>query len=169
MSDLNDFYSKILNIRTKDVEKIVDQIVAEEKEILFSQVQDTEGFCIYLSQNIMQRLKNENINVVELDLNDFDLIDHHALLVQFRQSYETNNILIDPTYSQFVSSTSKSLINLKEWPSNLLEKELLDKLLIKGYSLITNEGFNNYLKSFGYNEKVDLDTYILDKRSELLR
>lgn len=170
MSKLNDFYSNILNIRQNDIESTLEQIVSEEKESLLKEVNDMEGFCIYITQNIMERLKNENINVVELDLNDFDLIDHHALLIQYRDSFGIKNVLIDPTFSQFVPSDSKMLIKLKEWPSELLDESLLDKLLTKGYSLVTNELFNNYLRAFGYaNSVIDLDTYFINKKSNLLK
>lgn len=171
MSNLYDFYNKILNIKDENIENnIAEKIITELNNIKIINA-DTEGFCRVVGTNLFDSLKKENINVIKLDLNDLIGVDHLVLLVKYCHNNEDITLLIDPTFSQFVQKSDSKLIKLKNWPGNKISPTLKEKLLTNGYAKIDNESFNDYINSFLENkENFSLDEiFYLEKSKELDR
>lgn len=167
MNLMDDFYQKILNIESKEIEEIVKNIVQFEKNKVLEKSDFLDGYCKYLSMQIKERLKAENIHAIDLNLSELTSIDHMALLVRYKFNNEMKTILIDPTFIQFVESLDKKLINLSHWPSEKISEELLKGLLENGYAFIDNKLFNNYLNSFlDTDQEFNLEEYIFNKKSE---
>ena len=161
MTNINDFYNSILNIRDMDYSQLIENITIEEKNKLLEKVSDLTGFCKYLASQINIRLKQNNIKTYLIDLNNIE-VDHVFLIAEYKFKNEIKRILIDPTYIQFVKTENKQLIGLDKWPSDILYLNTLKELIEKGTTFIDNDKFNNYLNSFGYNERIDIDDFLLD-------
>lgn len=111
---------------------------------------DTEGLCYYAANNVNFDL--DSINVFSLVFNIRDMMvadyDHYFALAKMDDYY-----LIDLTFEQFDEKAGHELRFFDNWPAlelqNSLEgKRIYNNLVNDGYSLITNEDFSLYLKSF---------------------
>lgn len=158
------YIDKLLNIRDFDYSNQIQNIVSEEKKKLLTHTGDLAGFCKYIANQIEVRLKELGIKTYLMDLYDID-IDHVFLICEYRYQDKMIRYLIDPTYIQFTKDIGKTLINLKEWPSEKINPKILKELLTNGLVQLNNDNFNNYLQSFNYpDKKLDLDTYLLNYR-----
>lgn len=167
MNNLNTFYNSILNINNKDYEEKIKKIVLEEKRDLIARGLELDGFCKYLANQIECRIKEElsGVHVYRLDLNDFNLVDHTILIVEYMTNKELKRLLIDPSFTQFIKKDNANLIKLDKWPGNHLDDFTLSSLEKIGLVEINNISFNNYLNSFT-NESIDfnLDDYLLENK-----
>lgn len=165
MEELQKFYQTILNIRQKDMYKKIKQITLEERNAIEEYTNDLTGYCKYISLKIYERLKKENITTYLIDLKELININHVILISEYMSNNELKRILIDPTFKQFTKKDKHKLITLKEWPSEILDKNMVDKLLEDGIYEINESIFNEYLNSFGNNfNEIFLDDYLLDKK-----
>lgn len=165
---MNDFYESILNIRNynpEDVLKGINTIVFEEVEDARNYTDSMQGLCKVLSNNIKIRLDELKLNNMLVNLRNYgSVIDHEFIISSFKdKNKKVNYILIDATYSQFVKNDDNPY-KLTEYPAILLQNsnlDLLNSLLNKGFSLIDEESFKNYINSFGLELK--LEDVILSK------
>ena len=165
MSDLNSFYNSILNLRQIDVFDTIKNIVLEEKTKLSNYTNDLTGFCKYIASQIEDRLIKENIRTYWIDLNDITDIDHVVLITEYMWQSKITRVLIDPSYSQFTKDDKHQLVGLKEWPSERLDKNILNDLLTTGVTKLDDNKFQNYLNSFGENNlNISLDDYLLKQQ-----
>lgn len=148
MSNIYDFYSKILNIKDENIENVVSEKIIAELDNIKEINSDISGFCRVIGINLYDSLKKDNINVIKVDLNDLIKVDHLILLVKYYYNNEDVTLLIDPTFSQFVPKDNKKLIKFKNWPGNKISSILKEELLNKGYLKVNNERFNDYLNAF---------------------
>ncbi len=165
---MDNFYESLLYLKYYDKEKVlkeINKIITEELDDVMEYASDLEGLCKVLSNNVKCRLdelniQNKKVNIKEIGSN----IEHEFVLGMFKdKSKNTNYILIDPTYRQFVKKY-EILNKLNEWPATLLEQsnnELLNNLLNSGCSEIDSNSFNNYINSFGID--YSLDDILLEK------
>lgn len=165
MSDLQSFYNSILNLRKVDALDKIKSIVLNQRAKLSGYSDDLAGFCKYIASQIEEELRKENITVYWVWLNDIVGVDHVSLIAEYRSETGMRRILIDPTYSQFTRSANKKLIGLKEWPSDKLDKNILDSLLLEGLVELDNSKFLNYLNSFGLvDENLSLESYLWEQK-----
>ena len=59
MVDINSFYNSILNIDTRDKTKDIKNIVLEEKRKLTDQVEELDGFCKYIANQIKYQISGK--------------------------------------------------------------------------------------------------------------
>jgi len=157
--DLN----RIFNIMSVDYKKEIYEIVSEEISNLEGQVDDVSGFCKYMTNNIEVRLKELGIKTYVIDLESVG-VDHVFLICEYRND-EMVRFLIDPTYEQFTRRDNKLLFGMDYWPSDKLDKDILNNLLEYGLVELDEKVLNNYLNSFGSSEVVtNLDDYLLRLR-----
>lgn len=165
--NINDFYNSILNISSTNLSQI-DEIVANEKTKIQNNT-DLSGLCKYIANNIELDLKAIGVTTYYLDLNNIVGIDHVSLIAEYKED-TIKYLLIDPTYSQFTKNDNKQLLKLKTWPSEKLDKDILNSLLTKGYVSLNNDIFNNYLNSFTEEIKeYNLNDYLLKDRLNKVR
>lgn len=165
---MNEFYESILNIRKCDKEVVVKNIfniVLDELADVTSYVNNMEGLCKVLSNNVKCRLDEEKISNKIINIKDLGTqVEHEFIIANFKDlDNKINYILIDPTYRQFLKREGKPL-HFDKWPSTLLDEsnsELLESLLNLGFSEINSESFKNYINSFGIN--YEFEDVILDK------
>lgn len=165
---MNEFYESILNIRKCDKKVVIENIfniVLDELDDVTSYVNNMEGLCKVLSNNVKCRLDEEKISNKIINIKDLGTdVEHEFIIANFKDlDNKINYILIDPTYRQFLKREGKPL-HFDEWPSTLLEEsnsELLESLLNLGFSEINSESFKNYINSFGIN--YEFEDVILDK------
>lgn len=84
MTNINKFYSSILNIRSYNSKDKIEKIVCEEKDKLMKETIDLTGFCKYIASIIEERLRNELINVTYLDLNEIIGVNHVILISEYK-------------------------------------------------------------------------------------
>ena len=152
---MNEFYESILNIKkcSRDiVMKKINEIIIEELNDVTSYVNNMEGLCKVLSNNIKCRLDNENIRNFKVNIKNLGAVtDHEFLIASFKnQDNKTEYILIDTTYCQFTERKEKPL-HFENWPSKTLSesnRELLANLLKKGFTSIDENSFKDYINSF---------------------
>ena len=157
---MNEFYKSILNINNKDRSEEIQKIVKEEVSKLQLETPDLTGFCKYISYALYDRLKEININSNIIDLSELVSVDHVILITDTEP-----RILIDPTFSQFTKTEDKILVGLDFWPSEKIEKQILNDLLNQGCIKLNQEKFQNYMKSFTADEiNFDLEEIILDNK-----
>ena len=148
MSNLDSFYTNILNIRKNNYEEVIKEIVLKNKKDLLLNNSSLEGLCKVLANNIMADLKAyPGITVNVLDLNELIGVDHVALIVSFYQN-GLKRYLVDPSFTQFTKDNNKTLIGFNEWPSDLMDENVLNALLSLGFTSVDDYTFNNYLNSF---------------------
>lgn len=147
MDDLYSYYDFMLHIGKINRSTIIN-IVYKEYYELFTKVSESSGFCKYLSNQIMDSLKKNQIKSWILDLNTIVGIDHVALISEYKESGEVKKILIDPTFVQFVKKDDQKLIKLKQWPSELMNPKYVKELLTTGVLDIDDDIFNEYLNAF---------------------
>ena len=148
MSNLDSFYTNILNIRKNNYEEVLKEIVLKNKKDLLLNNSSLEGLCKVLANNIMADLKAyPGITVNVLDLNELIGVDHVALIVSFYQN-GLKRYLVDPSFTQFTKDNNKTLIGFNEWPSDLIDENVLNALLSLGFTSVDDYTFNNYLNSF---------------------
>ena len=168
MSNLDSFYTNILNIRKNNYEEVLKEIVLKNKKELTLNNSSLEGLCKVLANNIMNDLKaypGMTINV--LDLNELIGVDHVALIVSFYQN-GLKRYLVDPSFTQFTKTDNKTLIGFDKWPSELIAKEILNNLLMNGFTPIDDYILNNYLNSFlEFKENFSLEETIKAKKNIL--
>lgn len=168
MSNLDSFYTNILNIRKNNYEEVLKEIVLKNKKELTQNNSSLEGLCKVLANNIMDDLKaypGMTINV--LDLNESIGIDHVALIVSFYQN-GLKRYLVDPSFTQFTKTDNKTLIGFDKWPSKLIAKEILNNLLMNGLLPIDDYILNNYLNSsLEFKENFSLEETIKAKKNIL--
>lgn len=168
MSNLDSFYTNILNIRKNNYEEVLKEIVLKNKKELTLNNSSLEGLCKVLANNIMNDLKaypGMTINV--LDLNESIEVDHVALIVSFYQN-GLKRYLVDPSFTQFTKTDNKTLIGFDKWPSKLIAKEILNNLLMNGLSPIDDYILNNYLNSsLEFKENFSLEETIKAKKNIL--
>jgi len=165
---MNEFYESILNIRKYDKENVMKNIfniVLDELSDVASYVNNLEGLCKVLSNNVKCRLDEEKISNKIINIKDLGTqVEHEFIIANFKDlDNKINYILIDPTYRQFLKREGKPL-HFDKWPSTLLDesnRELLESLLNLGFSEINSESFKNYINSFGIN--CEFEDVILDK------
>ena len=69
---------------------------------------------------------------------------------------------------KLVKSDNKKLIGFNEWPSELIDKEILNNLLMNGLTPIDDYVLNNYLNSFlEFKENFSLEETIKAKKNIL--
>ena len=157
--ELNSFYYDLLNIRKISQDRmpeITTIVEAHKKEL--APTDDYEGLCRVFSTNIALNLRERNINCRIINISDYGVNYDHLFVVAAYKTDAINYVLIDPTFSQFVSSPDRKLITFEEWPGDVLKAdtngtELLNHLLTTGCSSIDNNSFNLYLKSFSSMSK----------------
>lgn len=164
MVDINSFYNSILNIDTRDKTKDIKNIVLEEKRKLTDQVEELDGFCKYIANQIKYQisLKLSGVHVCYLNLEELVGVDHVALLVEYMNNDNLVRLLIDPTFPQFVRKDNNKLVYLDFWPSDkITDKDLVHDLIDSGVSIIDNDRFKQYINSFSsiYTE-YNLDTFL---------
>lgn len=171
MSDIYDFYDRLLSIKEEDLEPVIIKIINEEVTKIKESSTNLDGLCRVIGINIYENMKRKNINAVCLDLKELINIDHLILLVKYHFQGENITILVDPTFSQFVKKDNLELIKYTSWPSERILPQIKDGLLTKGCIKINNETFNNYVNSFLENKlDINLDEVFYDeKRKELYR
>lgn len=167
---MNEFYESLFNIKYYDQQKVlteIKKIIHEELSDVLEYINDLEGLCKVLSNNIKCRLDDVNLKSKKINIKYFNKPEHEFLIASFKDSRKKiNYVLIDPTYRQFIKKDGK-LLHYDEWPATLLKlsnETLLNDLLNCGCSLINDEKFKNYMSSF----KIDtnLEDVILDKYME---
>lgn len=152
---MNEFYESILNIKKYNKEivmKKINEIILEEINNVAIYVNNMEGLCKELSNNIKYRLDDEKIKNIKVNIRNLGAkTEHEFLIASFKnQDGNINYLLIDATYSQFNVKKEKPL-HFSTWPTERLEKtnrELLNSLLKKGFTEINEETFKNYINSF---------------------
>ncbi len=157
MNDISDFYDSILNIGNIDKFEKIKEIVNIERKKLLNQVNELDGFCKFIANQIECDIK-ENISGVKttlIDLNDISNIDHVFLIAEYRFNNEIKKILIDPTFVQFAKQKNKALVNLKYWPSEKLDSNFVDILLKDGLIKVNEEDLKKYLRAFNNIKKED--------------
>ena len=165
MDDFQKFTQQILNLRQINSTETIKKITLEERDKLYKHTNDLTGYCKYIASQIEERLKNENIHTYWIDLNDIISIDHVVLIAEFNHNSKLRRILIDPTYTQFTKNDKYKLINLKKWPSELLDNSIVEKLLKDGIIEIDDNIFKKYINSFkDTNYDVNLDEYLFNQR-----
>lgn len=102
MSDIYDFYDRLLSIKEEDLEPVIIKIINEEVTKIKESSTNLDGLCRVIGINIYENMKRKNINAVCLDLKELINIDHLILLVKYHFQGENITILVDPTFSQFV-------------------------------------------------------------------
>ncbi len=85
MADLYSFYNQILNIDKKDKTEKIKNIVLEEKQKLGNQVDNLDGFCKYIANQIKFQISTtlSGVHVYDLDLEELVGVDHVALIVEY--------------------------------------------------------------------------------------
>lgn len=159
--NLNEFYNSLLNINPTGNIDTVKNIVAVEKNKLTNINKDFQGFCKYMADQISCQLDLCHIKNYLVDLNSFG-IDHVILIAEYSIENKINRVLIDPTFIQFTKKDNLKLLTLKEWPSEILNKELVDELNNSGVINLDDKVFNNYLNAFGIKEYINLEDYLLE-------
>ena len=157
MNDISDFYDSILNVGNIDKIEKIKEIVNIERKNLLNQVNELDGFCKFIANQIECDIK-ENISGVKttlIDLNDISNIDHVFLIAEYRFNNEIKKILIDPTFVQFAKQKNKALVNLKYWPSEKLDSNFVDILLKDGLIKVNEEDLKKYLRAFNNIKKED--------------
>lgn len=157
MNDISDFYDSILNVGNIDKFEKIKEIVNIERKNLLNQVNELDGFCKFIANQIECDIK-ENISGVKttlIDLNDISNIDHVFLIAEYRFNNEIKKILIDPTFVQFAKQKNKALVNLKYWPSEKLDSNFVDILLKDGLIKVNEEDLKKYLRAFNNIKKED--------------
>lgn len=165
-NDLNSFYNSILNIgKTKDYELDILNIISEEVNSLSKHTKSFDGFCKYLAEKISIRLNELGIRNDIVDLNKVLNIDHVFIICEYMYNGNLRRFLIDPTYSQFTKTEGMEIVKFKVWPSEKLDKKLLEDLLTKGITSIDSNTFSNYLSSFKEKDiDVNLDEFLMKLR-----
>ena len=148
MDSLNSFYYKISNINKSNNIEIIEQVIEVIK--LFMQENDIDSLrmCKVFSNLIYNELTSRNvackiINTKEL----FGCYEHEFVIAHFYKDDKINYVLIDLTYSQFVT---KGITN-----------ELLYSLLNNGYCLVDDSVLDNYL--FSIHQDKNIDKYSLQE------
>lgn len=157
MNDINNFYDSILNIGNVDKFENIKQIVNVERKKILSQVDELDGFCKFIANQIECDIK-ENIAGVKItlvDLNDIVSIDHVFLIAEYKFNSEIKKILIDPTFVQFTKQENKLPVSLKYWPSEKLDSNFVDTLLRDGLIKVNEEDLQKYLMAFNNIKKED--------------
>lgn len=114
-------------------------------------IKDLTGLCFFLANNIKHDLEIMDIDVSMWNIKDLLNIDYdHYFLI-------SNNILIDPTYIQFLPKEDEEPIKLEDFPARILEetdkgREFLGDLLNNGYHVL-NDDIDLYLGSFKVKER----------------
>ncbi len=164
MVDINSFYNSILNIDTRDKTKDIKNIVLEERRKLTDQVEELDGFCKYIANQIKYQIsvKLSGVNVYYLNLEELVGVDHVALLAEYMNNDNLVRLLIDPTFSQFVRKDNNKLVYLDFWPSDKInDKDLVHDLVDSGVSIIDNDRFQQYVNSFSnFCTEYNLDNFL---------
>ena len=157
---MNDFYNSILNINNQNKTSEISLVVKEEIAKLSQETSDFTGFCKYIAYAIYDRLKELSIKGNILDLTEIVGVNHTVIVTDTQP-----RVLIDPTFIQFVKNDNNVLVGLDFWPSDKLNSEILQQLLINGFLEIDNLKFENYINCFS-NEyiKIELEEYILNNK-----
>lgn len=169
-----DFYELILNIGKFDKEKaarLIEKTITMEIDLVKAYVNEMDGLCKLLSNNIKIKLTDLNFKVKLVNTNELskDLTEYEFLIVNFKDmDNKINYVLIDTTYSQFFPKENTVLApNFNHWPANILKQnnsELLDNLLLSGYSFINDNDLKDYLSSFSNKEiNYSLEDIIIEK------
>lgn len=167
MSELNNFYNSILNINNKNQKEEIIRIVLEERKDLSNHVNQLDGFCKYLANQIACRINREisGVHTYEIDLNDLVSVDHTILIAEYMSDFQMKRLLIDPSISQFVKKANTQLVKLNKWPGDEIDKNILFDLIKYGVVEVDNLSFQNYLDSFTeLNIKIDLEDYLLQNK-----
>ena len=162
------FCNNILNIRNIDASSQIKKIVIEEKEKILNMNSNLSGYCKYIASIIEERLKEINVRTYWLDLNELINIDHVVLIVEYKYNNQIKRILIDPTYIQFVKKENAKLLKLQSWPSEKIDKEILQELLTSGCIDLNTKVLNNYLSAFGKHIELNLDDFLINYQQENL-
>ena len=166
MNEYIDFCNSILNIRNIDASEKIKNIIKEEKSKLSNINVDLSGYCKYIASILEDRLKEINIKTYWLDLNELINIDHVILIAEYKHNNQLKRNLIDPTFNQFVKKDNNKLLKLKEWPSEKIDKDILNELLTSGVIELDSYKFNNYLSSFGKKTNLNLDEFLINYKKE---
>lgn len=166
MDDLYSYYDFMLHIGKINRSTIVN-IVYKEYYELFTKVSESNGFCKYLSNQIMDSLRKNQIKSWILDLKTIVGIDHVALISEYKEGGEVKKILIDPTFVQFVKKDDQKLIKLKQWPSELMNPKYVKELLTTGVLDIDDDIFNEYLNAFtDKHVNIGLNEWLFSQKME---
>lgn len=152
MTNITDFYDSILNIRMfkeQETEKLIKEIVKEEKQNLQEISSELDGFCKYLASQIQESLEQHQIKSYWIDLKDIVNIDHVVLIAQYKTENGQKSDLIDPSFTQFVKQDHKSLVKLETWPSeNIKDQKIVQDLVTTGVVSLSDERWGDYLSAF---------------------
>lgn len=115
------FYSKLLNIKGENTEKLIEEAIKEVQTELANL--DYERMCLVYNSYLYNTLLKKHVLVHIIDTSDLNLSYEHRFLLVFdgKEYY-----LCDLTYSQFKSS---------EFP----------ELISKGYQKCSDEDIKRYL------------------------
>lgn len=167
MNDLDKFYNSILNINNKDHYEEIKDIVLEEREDLSTRVDQLDGFCKYLANQIEYRIRQEipGVHTYKIDLNDLVFVDHTILIIEYMSNLQMKRLLVDPTFIQFVKKDNAQLIKLNKWPGDNVNKNILLNLVKYGLSEVDNLSFQSYLNAFSETSiKFNLEYYLLENK-----
>ena len=167
MNDLDKFYNSILNINNKDHYEEIKDIVLEEREDLSTRVDQLDGFCKYLANQIEYRIRQEipGVHTYKIDLNDLVFVDHTILIIEYMSNLQMKRLLVDPTFIQFVKKDNAQLIKLNKWPGDNVNKNILLNLVKYGLSEVDNLSFQSYLNAFSETSiKFNLEDYLLENK-----
>ena len=116
-----DFYSKLLNIKGENTEKLIEEVIEEVRNELANL--DYERMCLVYNSYLYNALLKKHVLVHIIDTSDLNLsYEHRFLLVFDGKKY----YLCDLTYSQFKSNDFPELIS-------------------KGYQKCSDEDIRKYL------------------------
>ncbi|HIR48872.1 MAG TPA: hypothetical protein IAB35_02735 [Candidatus Faecimonas gallistercoris] len=168
MSDIDDFYNSILNIRLHQNEKtkeliqgITKKAIDEVKKV----TPDLEGFCKFLASEIQEKLNQNGIRNYWIDFNELINVDHVVLIAEYRTTIGMQHLLIDPSFQQFTKQENKELIKLKDWPSEKIkDKNMVEDLIKTGVSELDERRWNDYVTGFTDNsQNITLDNLLKGK------
>lgn len=168
-----DWRTKLLNLKTEDYQKDykedIYKIVFEERQelqLISQENKNLSGLCEVIANQIKERLENIGIKYYQVEELHRINVDHVFLICEYQYQNKMIRYLIDPTFTQFIKEDNKILIKFKEWPSEKIDKNILEQLKTNGLVELNNYVLNNYLNAFSEEEyNLDLDEYLLSIRT----
>ncbi len=158
-NNINTFYYKLLNIR-EDNSNIDDKITNCINEVI-PDIKKTNAnlsrVCKVIANNLSVSLHENNIENIIINLSNYGLYEHEFIVCRKIVDNKLNYYLLDPSFIQFKGTYP--FLNLEK-----KDNKLLDNLVNKSYSQISNESFQNYLEAFNYKDKkIDINNLFIEK------
>lgn len=142
-------YDRLLNMVSKDRRMEIAYTVDKVMDEVYMHSTSLKGMCKVVSTNVVACLNEFGIKSYVIDFNYLG-IDHFSVVAEYYYN-GVKRILIDPTIVQF-RMTPKSFLK---------NQDLIERLRDKGYSLVDDEIFSNYVSLFSRKEEsIHLDDYL---------